>query len=327
MGGFNLFDPSTWGGSATETVTQDPRSSSNGGQDRNGSVPAQVAGGYYMATKDATGYQQTLDRLNQLYQPGMSIQDLQKAYQDKFGNDAFSSYLSQNAGAYQQQLGQKEANDKTDAQSQAGDQWLTGAMQRIQQFADSLSKYDPNDPLAQSLTRASALNAQAGATNAGLGDRGMSVAEQARGVSDAATRYQMQRQQMAIGAENNLANQAQGMANRQLSREQFDKNFGLQTTAYNQGIQQQAYNNSIEQAGQAGNLIGSGLGALIGGAAGGPMGMQYGMQAGGSLGGGLGVASQGSTMSYPTNYYQGTGLGGTGGYSKLYGSTGYGLSG
>lgn len=205
--------------------------------------------------------------------------------------------------------GPTDPNAAQDAKNQA---WFNTAMARIQAFAEQMMRYDPNDPLAKSLKQMAYSGAMNQSAARGLGSRGVSQNSQERAVADSQVRYQNDRYQMGAQAYNQLqggALQAMGQSQQQ---SQFDKQFALQATAYNNMLQQQAYANGQQNAAALGGALGSILGPI-----------------GQSLGQSWGATAYGQGNQYPTNYYYGTGFspGGSnpsyGGYNSRYGSAGY----
>lgn len=229
---------------------------------------------------------------------GMSPEQFNAVLQERgfTGADARAAEKDFAAAGWNSKADQEAADaaaaDKAERAAQSG--YMADVQKRLQAFASRMMTYDPNDPTAKAIANVATGQAQNQAFGANTStDRGLGAYNNASLMNDAATRYQMQREQAGVGALNNLGGLAgQNMASAQ-QRDQFNQGLDFQIQQYNDQGAQAAYQQQQQQRQGTGALIGGLGGALAGGVAGGflggPMGAATGAGLGGQVGSGLGA--------------------------------------
>lgn len=194
--------------------------------------------------------------------------------------------------------------------------WREDTMKRLDTFSKEMGM-----PVEELIARGDLGVKNAGATAqnmanqaamaAGVGGRGLSLANTQRAVTDAQAKYQLQRAQLGSQATQGLLGAMSGMSMEQEARRQYEQNMNLQLQQAQAAAQQQQYLQGQQRSGQMLGMIGG----VVGGVYGGPTGAAAGYQ----LGSGLGQASYGQGNQYkPYNYSypSGTSQAGSGGLSN-----------
>ncbi len=218
----------------------------------------------------------------------------------------------------------KAAQDKDIADGKAKEaafqKWRADTMTRL----DSFSK-EMNMPVEELIKRGDlgVMNAGRNATSqagsaaygAGLGGGGVSSMNTQRAVTDAQSKYQLQRAQIGLGATNSLLGNMSDMAHSGEDTRRYEQGMNLQLQQAAEQQRQLAFSQKQAQAGKTMGLIGGGIGMMYGGPQGAAMGQ--------SLGQGLGASSAGSYTPQGFSYPSGSsspGSGGLGGRNPYGGS-------
>lgn len=253
-----------------------------------------------MGPKAGENYDQWLARLDQqhksenMFSGGFDSGNKSgwgNAYNYALKNRATLEPLMGGAGQAQQQA-EADAAQK----EQAFQQWRQDTMTKLSTFANEM-----NMPVEQLIAKGDLGVQNAGATGrsqasaaaygAGLGGGGISNVNTQRAVTDAQSKYQLQRAQIGLGATNSLLGNMSDMAHTAEDTRRYNQGLDMQM----QQAQQQA---GMFQFQQKQNQIGAITGA-VGGVAGAYFGGPAGAAAGYGLGSGLGSAAAGTYQTKP----------------------------
>ncbi len=210
------------------------------------------------------------------------------------------------AAAAQAEAAKKEA---------AFQQWRQDTMTKLSAYADEM-----NMPVEQLIAKGdlgvmnagatgrSMASAAASSADAGLG--GLSAKNTQRAVTDAQSKYQLQRSQLGLGATTQLLNTMGQVHGEGEDTRRYEQNMNLQMQQANQQASMMQFAQKQQQQGQ--------LFGMIGGAIGGPSGY--------SIGSGLGQMSAGQYKPSGFSYPQGSSVPGSGGsglgnYKNNYGGS------
>lgn len=193
--------------------------------------------------------------------------------------------------------------------------WREDTMKRLDTFSQEM-----NMPVEELIRRGdlgvtnagntASAQARQAAYGAGMGPRGLSLANSQRAVTDAQAKYQLQRAQLGSQATQGLLGAMSGMSMEQSAQRQYEQNMNLQLQQAQAAALQQQYLQKQQQA--------SGMMGIAGGVIGGYFGGAAGAQAGYQVGSGLGsyqYGSQNPYQPYQYSYPRGTSQPGSGGLS------------
>lgn len=228
----------------------------------------------------------------------------------------FFDYASGQSGLSPQEETQAKEVNNQKSKEEAFQKWRQDTMMRLDDFSKQMNmpveelirRGDLGVRNAESNARSDAGSAAFGA---GLSSGGVSSMNTQRAVTDAQSRYQLERAGLGLNATNSLMNNMSNMGREQEDIRRYEQGMNMQLQQTNEMARQRSY---AEGAGRQSNLFGI-AGGVLGAMYGGPLGRTAGATAGYQLGSGLGRATYGeykpTQMSYPTgNTRYGGGLSG-----------------
>lgn len=204
-----------------------------------------------------------------------------------------------------------DAQKKKEADFQS---WRMQTLQRLDAFSKEMGM-----PVEELIKRGDLGVQQAGDTGrtqagaaaygAGLGGGGLSSMNTQRAVTDAQSRYQMQRQQMGLQATDSLMNQMGSLAHEGEDTRRYEQGLNMSLQQANEQANQYRAAQAQAKQSQLFGMIGGGVGAMYGG----PSGAAMGYSLGSGLGGYTAPQYQPRNLQYPTGSTKpGSGFGGLG---------------
>lgn len=230
---------------------------------------------------------------------------------------AFRDYLLANKDKYKGlvnggQLSEDELAAQAEKQKEAEFQaWRMSTMQRLDAFSKEMGM-----PVEQLIARGDLGIKNAGNTGrnlagtaaygAGLGDGGISNLNTQRAVTDAQSKYQMQRQQMGLNATQGLLGEMGNMSHDREDTRRYEQGMNMSL----QQAQEQARQMQFAQKQQQNSQLWGTIGGVAGGIYGGPAGAAAGQALGSGLGGQMSGTYKPTYMQYPSGRPTSGGLGG-----------------